>query len=184
MLYAPDATELLAVPKKLAIYTPEQQSRLRDTNRNISAECLMDELFGLRLLDGSRLVAVPYLQQLVQHVLPHTPDLEMAAAFARTSTAETAIKQTLDMFSLHREAYAIKKPAGVFTIAHAASVLHVGRNKARSLIDQAGLELSDPASSRYYGSTTMQFATENLERLYEWQYPANFPIKYPGADIA
>ncbi len=183
MLYALYSAELLAAPLNLCIYSPQQQAESYRPNRHISTEVLMNELLGMRFLDKTRLVAVPYLQQLIRHSLPCAPSLEAAVDFARTDAADAAIRQTLDSFASLRDAYMDKKPVGMFTIGQAADVLHITRQRLQAAVDLAGIEVSTPEPPDQLRYTVREFQGADLERLYEWQYPASFPDQPFRGDV-
>ncbi len=177
MTFALHSTELFARPATISPYSPEQQRELLYYNRSISAESLIDRLVGLRFIDKTVMISVPYLQSFIDYNRPTgMPGEEAFEAFTQTDEARHAAQETLNRFAALQWHYMNKRAgAGLLTFGQASAILHTSRDKLQTLVDMADITLQ---TAPHQGlREAQQFAAADLERLYAWHYPPGFPIE-------
>src|SRR5688572_4392917 len=176
MLYALNTNERFAAAHTISAYSPEMQSEYHNhLGVPLSAESLTDELLGLRFPNGSRSIAVPYLKELIQYAAPNVPYLETAADFARTPDALAIAKTTIQSFEQMRTALVDQEPQDLVSISEVGDLLQINRPKLQSLMELVGANFSLVLPSAQRGRAVRHVRAVDLERLYQWQYPASFP---------
>ncbi len=163
MHYSLECSDLLANPKRVSPFSPDQQRR--NLNKSgLSAEALIGQLLRLHLLDDTSLVSVPYLNAYVKFYRGRIPTIESAAAFARTPDAQTAIDKTLTSFDKAVASASEIYPQNRLTMDQACSQLYINQPRLLRVVAMAFIEVL-PEEGR--GIAKQHFATEDLSLLYE-----------------
>lgn len=186
MLYASESPELFAPARSITPYNPSQQRtrQLQTTRQPISSEHLSSELLGLRFVNNSFSVAVPYLQALMRYKKFFMVEREDAAAFAQTPTAQIIAKKTFETFEEQRLHCINAEPLDVVSLRQACRLLCMSRDRFGALVTAAGLEMHkrEPRSEEYSAASVLHVAAADFGKLYKWQYPQSFPIEQLPAE--
>jgi hypothetical protein len=181
MIYALEATELFINPRKVSPYSPEERLKM-SPNFGISAFKLLPELFGIQVGNGSSFVSVPYLSELVRFSAREKmqPEFGAGTAFATSPSAQVAIEQTLEHFSLRKSSIIsnLATHTGQLTVRAACDILYCSKDAIEEAVSQSGIE----APKEPIGGSTLRrvFAVEDLDRLYEFTYPQSYPQDLRG----
>ncbi len=183
MTYALQSTELFVPAAKVSPYTPAQQKALAFYHRGISAEPFKDGLFGLRRVDQTRLISIPYLREFVKYSLPITPAPEALQEFAQTQKALCAAQETVDKFAELQQHYIAKGMAqeNKLTIGQAAAILRVDRKQFQALVDMTDVSL-EPAPWKGQRNVP-QLAATDLGQLFTWHYPSGLRAELLNTEV-